>query len=314
MGSLFVLQGVGLVVAKDDSTTKKGITLSPPIIELNLDPKENVTEKIKLSNPVENSMRLYPVVYDFEAGGELGESQFIIPESNQSSTYALSEWISYTQPWIDLAINQTSNFNFGIQIPANAEAGGHYGAMCFSTSSPDAKSQEGQISQVGTVCSLILVKVSGDIRENAEVEEFSAPFFSTKGPIQFVTRIENLGNVHFKPQGTISISDWRDQNLENLEVNENKGNVLPESIRRLENKWDNQGKWGRFTAKLSVNYGDRKQTLEDEVVFWIIPVYVLVIASLIFVLLIIVIWTLVVIAKNRSRGKKNLKPNMDIRR
>ena len=47
-------------------------------------------------------------------------------------------------------------------------------------------------------------------------------------------RFENKGNVHVKPVGQIEIRDIFGNKVETLAVNEEKGNVLPLSIRRFQ--------------------------------------------------------------------------------
>ncbi len=296
----FVTSSALFTMAADNDDESKGASISPPIMEINLDPGDLVEKRIKLSNPLDHAVRMYPIVYDFIAKGEEGQQTFIPPTSD-SKSFSLASWISYTRSVVSLASNEEDVLDFKIQVPKDAEPGGHYGVIFFSTAAGEAEAKPGQISISGMVGSLILVRVSGDIREKASIEEFSVPRWSLNGPIKFVTRIENLGNVHFKPRGSINISDWRGENIESFDLNPNSGNVLPESIRRFEREWKNQGKWGRFTAKVSTTYGDRKQKLESEVVFWIIPIFILIIIGLMLVIFaIFVVWLI----RRRNKSKQ----------
>lgn len=301
---VFLFGGLSLVFAEENADESAGVSISPPIMELAADPEETLEKQIKLTNPLDHTVRLYPLIYDFVAQGEEGQQNFLAPNA-ESRTYSLASWISHNRPVISLAQNEEDIFDFQIDVPKDAEPGGHYGVVFFSTAPEEVQAQPGQISVSGMVGSLILLRVSGDIHERAEIIEFSAPKYSLSGPINFVSRIENLGNVHFKPRGSINISDWRGENVESLDLNPKTGNVLPESIRRFENKWNNQGRWGRFTAKVSATYGDRKQKIESELVFWIVPIYILIIISLALILLIIlIVW---LIRRNKSKKIQSKK-------
>ncbi|MFH1749434.1 MAG: hypothetical protein ABH837_00820 [bacterium] len=291
--------------AADNDDDTKGVSLSPPIMEISVDPGDVVNKQIKLSNPLNHAVRMYPLVYDFLAMGEEGQQTFL-PATSESRDFSLASWISYSRSVVSLASNEEDILDFKIIIPKSAEPGGHYGVIFFSTDAAGAQAQPGQISVSGMVGSLILVRVSGDIVEKAEIIEFSAPRWSLNGPIKFITRIENLGNVHFKPRGSINISNWRGENIESFDLNPLTGNVLPESIRRFESEWKNQGRWGRFTAKVSATYGTEKQKLESELVFWIIPIYILIILGLILAILVIfIVWLI----RRRNKPKQIHKNN-----
>ncbi len=310
--SIFILSFILLFIgsnfwifAAEDKNQTQGVAISPPVMEVSADPGETIEKQIKLTNPLDHTVQLYPLVYDFLARGEEGQQNFF-PPTSEAQTYSLASWISHNRPVVSLAQNEEDIFDFQIDVPKDAEPGGHYGVVFFSTAPEEVQAKPGQITISGMVGSLILLKVSGDIHERAEIVEFSAPKYSLSGPINFVTRIENLGNIHFKPRGSINILDWRCENVDSLDLNAKAGNILPESIRRFENKWNNQGKWGKFTAKVSVTYGDRKQKIEDEVVFWIIPIYILIIIGLVLILLIIlVVW---LIRNNKARKIQKSKP------
>ena len=47
--------------------------------------------------------------------------------------------------------------------------------------------------------------------------------FFFNSPVTFITRITNLGNVHLKPQGEISIKNLFGNKVGELKVNEAKG-------------------------------------------------------------------------------------------
>jgi hypothetical protein len=113
--------------------------------------------------------------------------------------------------------------------------------------------------------------------------------FFEKSPISFVTRIKNEGNIHVKPVGSIEIRDTFGNLVKTLPINDDKSNVLPNSIRRFDSNFDGGWMIGRYTANLTLGYGTTGQAITATTSFWVIPyklvlIAILVIATFVFVL------------------------------
>jgi len=283
----------------------EGLTISPPIIELTLKPGDISNQTIKISNPTKSTVEIYPASMNFHASGETGEPAFSAA-NDEESKFALAKWIKFNQTKLALTPEQVVEFNYQIEVPNGAEPGGHYGVVFFATEPPKADSKTNQVSIASMIGSLILVKVPGNIIEKGLIEEFSTNNFYFNPPVNFTTRVSNLGNVHFKPKGKITIKDWFGNNKENLTVNEAKGNVLPDSIRKFENKWS-ADKWvfGRFSASLSLVYGESEKTLDSKITFWIIPWWLII---ALIVLLILIIILIIWFCCRRRRRKNRVEP------
>jgi len=281
----------------------EGLTISPPILELTLKPGETSKQVIKITNPTEKIVEVYPIVMNFHAKGETGEPTFSAV-TDEEAKFALAKWIKSRDTKIALTPEQVVEFNYQIEAPIGAEPGGHYGVVFFATEPPQAKEDVSQVSIASMIGSLILVKVPGNIVEKGFLEEFSAKRFYFKPPVDFVTRISNLGNVHFKPKGEITIKDWLGNKKESLTVNESKGNVLPDSTRKFENKWPAPGLWtiGKFSANLKLVYGESEKTLDSKIIFWIVPWWLIIALIVIIILVIIfIVW----LRRRRSRRREN---------
>ena len=81
--------GVSPALAEDGN---QGLTLSPPLIEINLSEGQTVEQKIKLSNPTKNNIELVPKVMDFRAENDTGEPAFYT-STREDEKFALSRWI-----------------------------------------------------------------------------------------------------------------------------------------------------------------------------------------------------------------------------
>jgi len=287
---IFLLMLLPLVPARAQ-IAGEGLTISPPLFELNLKEGETSSQTIKITNPTKKLMEVYPVVMNFKASGESGEPAFY-PATSEEEKFSLAKWITFNQSKIALTPEQVVEFNFQIKVPSDAEPGGHYGVVFFATEPPQLEKDISQVAIASMIGSLILGKNPGEIIEKGVLEEFSAGKFYFKKPIKFLTRIKNTGNIHFKPQGEIMIKDWRGKIVEKVAVNSAKGNVLPDSTRKFEESWMPQ-KWytvGRFKADLKLIYGESNQNLSGNLVFWLIPWWSIVtLAIVIFAVIFLII-------------------------
>lgn len=281
----------------------EGLTISPPLSEYSVKPGEKITATIKITNPTTKLMEVYPVVMNFKAKGEGGEPAFY-PARQEEEKFSLASWIKFSQTKIALTPEQVVEFNYQIEVPAGAEPGGHYGVIFFATEPPKPEADVSQVAIASMIGSLVLVKVPGAIIEKGFLEEFSAKKFYFKPPVNFIIRISNLGNIHFRPQGEITIKNWRGKNLEQVPINQQKGSVLPDSTRKFEEKWSpSKTCIGRFSAHLRVVYGESEKTLGGQLTFWIIPWWLIAIVIVFILILVFVVWYFRK-RKKRRRGVK----------
>lgn len=292
---------IGLVLIgkpADAQNSAAGITVTPVKDEFTVNPGGTSVRTVRVINPISQTMTLYPRVMDFTTDNEKGQPVFYTPK-DRTSTYALSQWVTFSKPFIRVAPNEEEKFEVTITAPANAEPGGHYGAILFSTEEPKLDEDVSQIGVVGLVGTLLLATVPGDITEKLLLEDFDAPVFLISPPANFSARINNVGNIHSKPVGEIKIRNWSGNVVQTLKVNEGNSNVLPESKRRFDNTWEFDWKTiGKFNATLALTYGLPEQQLAASRTFIVIPLW-LIIA---IVALLLIISTLIV-TRRRKRAK-----------
>jgi hypothetical protein len=292
---LFVFLGCFLICLPIASAqiAGEGLTISPPLAELTINAGESSTQTIQITNPGTKSMEVYPLVMDFRAKGETGEPEFYLPSKGEEKFF-LSSWIKFSQSKISINPGQLVDFTYQINIPKDAEPGGHYGTIFFATQPPELGKGVSQVAITSMVGSLLLVKVPGVITESGTLQEFSVKKFYLKPPVVFTVKIANLGNIHFKPQGEITIKNWRGKEIDKLSINQTGGNVLPNSVRKFEEKYDpNKTLVGRYSADLRVVYGAEGKVLTGELMFWVLPWWAIAIAVIVLALIIAAIVKLV---------------------
>lgn len=278
-------------------TNGQAFAISPPLIEVSANPGETVNATIKLTNVSAGALAMSAETNNFGSKNETGEPNIIFKDDDtQNDHFTLKEWITAPANFT-LESKQTQSISVPITVPKNAEPGGHYAVIRFTGTGAAASPQ--QVSLSASIGSLILLKVNGNIKQQASVEDFytAAPNFEKmsffeSSPVTFVTRIRNQGNLHIKPTGTVTIKDMFGKEVATHRMNGNPsneneppGSILPQSIRRFDTV-HKEGLFGRYTATMNLTYADGK-TLEQSTQFWVLP-YRAIIAGVLVIAIVVV--------------------------
>jgi len=278
---LFVIAS-GFFVPEEVSAQGVGIKISPVIIEDIIDPGQVVSKEITVTNNSNSAKLLYVYLRDFRAEGEEGKPKLTAPGTETG--FSLAAWINISAEPQEFGANESKTIPFEVAIPSDAGPGGYYGAILFGTEPPrlnlDSEEKGAGLAIGQQTGALLLLQVKGDVNEEARIREFTTGkgVYGTPFDIEFLVRVENMGNVHIKPIGTIAIQNMFGAEVGSVRVNDGGSNVLPDSIRRLTENWQGEGGFGRYTASIGLSFGTAtrlggqgKQTLYTEMTFWIIP-------------------------------------------
>jgi hypothetical protein len=283
LGVLLLGFAVQLVLPSRPAAAEAGqaFSISPPLVELNANPGQTVTTKIKLTNISNDELLIKVQFNDFGAKNETGEPEIIFDDT-KSNSYSLRSWIVSPDPF-KVKSKETKTVEFPIKVPADAEPGGHYATIRFTGTSSQV--EDSGVALSASIGALVLMQVSGDIKEDGNIVEFfsansqfaSSNFFES-APIGFVERIKNGGNVHLKPTGTIEVKNMFGATVATLRVNGDPNDtknppksILPQSIRRFEQTLTGQWLFGPHTATLKISYGQNGRELTATTSFWVIP-------------------------------------------
>ena len=280
----FLIAGISSVVflgSVAHAESGQAFTISPPLVELEADPGQTVQATIKLTNVSAGDLSITVQANDFGSKNETGEPNIIF-DDKEPTPYTLKGWVDIPDNFM-LASKETKTLTVPIAVPSTAEPGGHYGVIRFTGAS--AAGGENDVALSASIGSLVLLRVSGDVKQNANVEEFysAAPDFSKQsffeyGPVTLVSRIRNDGNIHVKPTGTVTVKDMYGKVVQTQRMNGDPENnadaprsILPQSVRRFDTELKDTQLFGKYTATMELTYGDGK-TLSSETTFWVVPV------------------------------------------
>jgi len=277
-----------IALAAPNSTTPNGtasngqaLEIAPPVVYLSADPGQSVKTQIFIRDISNGNLIVTGQVNDFVAGGTDGTPKILLDDKQGSSAYSLKPWIT-SLPSLLLIPHEIKTMTVTINVPKDASPGGHYGVVRFTSTPPSLDGSASGVSLAASIGVLLLVTVSGNIKQGLEVQQFSAAknnktgSFFESGPVQFIEKFKNTGNVHLQPTGQISVTDMFGKKLAGVNVNLPPANVLPDSTRQFTQALDKEiigdkKLFGRYTAKLVVTYGTDKKTATSTLSFWVIP-------------------------------------------
>jgi hypothetical protein len=192
---------------------------------------------------------------------------------------------------VTIAAGQQKQVSVTITLPTNIAGGGYFGAVRFV---PGTGTNSGaNVSLSGSVASLILVSVPGNVNENLQIASFSAThgthsgsFFTNNKNLSATVRFRNAGNVQEQPFGKILLKKGS-KTLSSYEVNNTdpRGNVLPDSIRRFDVPLKGVGSFGKYTLVGNFGYSSKGQLVSASTTFYVVPLVLIVVAIVIVLLL-----------------------------
>lgn len=307
-----VLFSASITSAQSPSATN-GLEISPALVEINADKNNVYSVDIKVINITQSTLLFESFVDDFGAKNETGVPGVLLEPNAKPLPTSIKTWVTPI-PSFSLAPGQEKKIKATITVPTDAEPGGHYGVIRFS--GHEGTKGNGNVTQIASAGTLILMNVSGNVVESLEIASFTpsknnhAGYFFENGPLVFVSRFTNTGSVHVKPIGQIEIKNLFGNPIASLPVNEAGGNVLPNSTRRFESTLNKTWMLGQYTADISIAYGNTGQAIVKTISFWVIPwkiilAALLVIATFVYILRILIKrYNKYIIEKDKNSRKK----------
>lgn len=285
MSNKFIIALLVLGFATQAVLPASALTFSPAIREYDRLPGEVITETLRLFNDGDTDKIFYPLFMDYTAPNDESGTPNFIPQGSIATSGSLALWFNKIEP-VSIKAKGRQEIALQISIPADAEPGGHYGAVLFSDQ-PSTSDSIGVGAQTGPI---FLVNILGDVKEDFSILDFKAEKkLLTSLPVGFSVRFENKGTVHETPKGEIRLQGWWPKNTIVPFNERSMSHVLPKSIRKmnatwgersdsstgfiaeLKNEWRNLA-FGKFQAELSIDYGVQKAgTVTSKTTFWLFP-------------------------------------------
>ena len=296
----------------------RAVTISPPKFEFNVKPGDTIEDTLMVINEFDRDTSFLITLDNVTADeGEEGYPKFL---SDMNAPTGLAQWITINRDPAVIKSRGQYDFPFVINVPKDAQPGGHYGVICIGES--QGRTGASMPSVIGDLCTLVLMNVDGDVIVDGKILEFSTDkeFYSSL-PVNFLTRFKNSGTIYVKPTGSLVIKNIFGMRVASVEFNEEGTfNVLPQAVRRIPTVWQKKElpkdasefikelknfAIGPYTAELNIMYGVKaKQTASSVTRFWVFPWQVM-----IAVLVILIVLYFVIKQYNKAVVRRALKKN-----
>lgn len=254
----------------------------------------------------------YSSFENFEANGDTGTPNFVPGKEG------LAGWMA-TDASVILNPGEEKTIPFTIRVPSNARPGGHFAALFWGTN--PTTSSTNNISVGARIGMLVLLRVSGDVKEEggiSEVDTESGEVLFSSLPVTLTYTFNNAGDDRLNPKGSIIIRNLFGIKVKELNANPSDGNILPQSSRKYKVTWgeeiEKKGFFrsafyelkhfaiGPYKVTINLTYG-AKEELTDKAskYIWFLPWQLLLI---IFFLLLVTWMVFVRIVKARRRLRR----------
>ncbi len=260
-------------------------SVSPSLLDITVGRGETIEETISVINTSKVDKTYYLDVIEFTAREEGGEPKFLT--SGESSSDHLS-WFSFTTDTVIVPAQSKGEIVVDVRVPSDVASGGYYAAVTISESPEDLLASNGAVVDA-KIAVLVLLTIEGETVESAQLLDFTSEMSGELLPtidLEGQYRIQNQGNVHIIPSGTISVTDLFGRTITEIDANEAVGRVLPNSTRVYKvsiSSGDHVGWYelinyqaqhfaiGPVTATLNLTYGHDLSPIQAQFSFWLIP-------------------------------------------
>lgn len=290
------------------------IQVTPSPLVATVKPGQQTNLELKIYNSGTAAVDLKIQARNFDVNTKSGQI-----EIDDTSDARIAEWVSFRANQFTVQPGQWYTQTIRIDLPKNAGHSYHFAVVISQESLPNQSESNRLIKGSVAVFTLLNVDRPGAVRKLEAVELQVDKQVYEYLPATISVSFRNTGNTILQPYGNIFIQRSHDSSktLATLPVNENKGYILPGSVRELTTTWsdgfprittDSDGKvheewdWSRigkfrfgyYTVKLVgvYNDGQRDVPLESEVSFWVIPWKIIGAALIILLFVGVGVWSL----------------------
>ena len=203
--------------------------VSPATIDIEANRGEVVEQTATIINPSDAERTYYLDRIKFVPREDGSGPRFVDPDQDMSG---LAQWIAFESESVRVPANSRAQVPFTIAVPEDVKSGGYYGAVLVADAPADVVARNGALIEAKTAI-LLFLTVQGETQESAAILDFvtdrqgTVDHFAT----DYQLRIQNQGNVHVAPTGSVRVTDWTGRVLDEVPINDAAGRILPGTTR-----------------------------------------------------------------------------------
>lgn len=326
LAALAVLLVGALAPAATASAQSSALSIAPKKNYL-IEPGKTVNDKLSIRNVDGNSdLNLNLRVIDFSYTDDTGTPKLMLDKNAEPTQWSLKPYLSVPET-ATIKAGGSSSFDISVSIPDNLGAGSYYSAIIYSTGAPDG----GNVGLSASGVTLVFVTVPGSVNEDLTLKTFGTynpvskkyMHFTSSEPTVMAYTLENKGNVTEAPVGNIKLRDMFGHEYNISNVNPSKSLALIGQTRTyqaciklvsqdpnfngseaLGNTCTSPGLWpGLYTSSIDLYYGQNGNMTKEITgtsFFWYLPLWFIVILSILLLIIAFYIWRIVVYSRGGS--------------
>ncbi len=247
-----------------ETQNRAALQVGPAISELNVERGISIDTTIEITNLTDKSLivNTYPEKLELAPG----------TTSSSEEVFNAKSWVRVTVPQFAIQAGETRKVTVTVLPPDHAEPGSHYATVYFESLLPRESLAPNTALQNARVGSLLFMNVKGERTVDLGLTvPLQTSHFRQVGPVDFNFVIANTGNSHTLPSGSITVSDWRGNQVAELDLPTSL--ILPKTTKNYLLSWDRRWLFGHYTARLVATYGPDHNPLTSQIDFWVAPVW-----------------------------------------
>ena len=253
-----------------------GVTISPLLVDLELEAREVTTTEVTLTNDTERKVVLFATVNEV-AVDTTGEVKEFVSPVMTDRTNTVTSWLEITRGRIEIEPGETKKIPLTVRVHPYADFGEYFAFIGFveAPKRPEAEA----VALAGNANGVILKIDLADTRvESLRISGFLVDrFIINENKRGIEVEIENVGDTNTTPTGEIIFYNSRGEEVSSLPFNESKEEIAAGEKRVLVLEVPFTDKLGRFKANLALEYGnDQTATVFDTAQFFMIPLRIVV--------------------------------------
>lgn len=247
------------------------VSITPLLIDLELEAREITTSEITLTNDTDRKRVVFATVNEvaIDTTGEVKE--FVSPVMTDR-TNTVTSWIEITRGRIELEPGETKKIPLTVRVHPYAEFGDYFAFIGFVESSkrPQAEAAALQGNASGVILKLSL---KDEKIESLRISAFLVDRFifnTDKSTVDI--EIENAGDEPSVPAGEVIFYNSRGEEISSLIFNEAAISIAPGEKKLITMQIPFSEKFGKFKANVALEYeGSQTASVFDTTQFFMIP-------------------------------------------
>lgn len=238
------------MVAIVSLTGSAGLSVTPLLLDLTIDPGESGTGTLTVHNTGSEPVRIESQVRGFRTSPK-GTANFLSNSAAEDYPYSGEDLLELEPGEALLEPDESKEFTYKVSYPEEPRPfGGRYVGALFQSTPIDEGVEESQGSRVEVatrVGTLILIRPSEELlvgdefleyEVKPEIKELSTSTVYSGDQLLFSTLLRNSGNIHIRKKefsGVIRLKNPSGELVEEIEISPH--NVLPETSYELTELW-----------------------------------------------------------------------------